>query len=191
MKKMKVLDDLLLDLVKDMYYAEKQIVKALPKLIKNVKSEELREAFENHLEETRDQVSKLEDIFEELGATPRAKKCPAIDGILEEGKEVLEANVDPDVLDAALIVAAQKVEHYEIASYGSIRTFAEQLGMQEVVDLAQEILDQEGKTDKLLTEIAGSINRKAENPESEDEEEEQKSGRKFSREREMVEAKPR
>lgn len=161
MKRMKTLNDLLTDLVKDIYYAEKQIVKTLPKMIKAAHDGELIEAFESHLEETHNHITRLESIFEELGISPRAKKCPAIEGIIEEGKEVLNIDIEPDVLDSALIVTGQKVEHYEMASYGSIRTFAETLGLEKVVRLAQETLNEEGDADKKLTEIADHINERA------------------------------
>jgi ferritin-like metal-binding protein YciE len=161
MKKMKNLEDLLLDMVRDVYYAEKQIIKALPKMIKKAHSGELKDAFEQHLEETQHQVERLESVFEELGASVRAKKCAAMDGIIEEGKEHMEMEMEPSVMDASMIVTAQKIEHYEIAAYGSIRTFAEILGYEEVVNILQETLDEESATDKKLTEIAQTINEEA------------------------------
>lgn len=168
--KLNSLEDLFVDLLRDIYYAEKQITKALPKMAKNATSEELRTAFETHLEETEVQIERLEKVFKAVGQTARGKKCPAMDGLIEEAKELLEEDVEPSVLDAGLIVAAQKVEHYEIASYGSLRTFAEHLGYEDVVELLQETLDEESATDEKLTELAeANVNEAAETEESEEE----------------------
>jgi ferritin-like metal-binding protein YciE len=157
-KKMKTLKDLLTEQVKDLYYAEKQILKALPKMIKKASSAELKAAFEGHLEETEVQVERLEKVFEMLDLPARGKTCPAIDGIIEEGKELMQEEAEPPVMDAGLIAAAQKVEHYEIASYGCVRTYANLLGLNKISELLQETLDEEGATDHKLTAIAENIN---------------------------------
>lgn len=154
--KLESLHDLLVDECKDLYSAENMLVKALPKMAKAASSPELKAAFEEHLEETRGQVDRLVTIFESLGASPKGKKCKAMEGLVEEGSEVIEADGDGSVKDAALICAAQKVEHYEMAGYGCARTFAQLLGLNDVADLLQETLDEEGNADKKLTEIAES-----------------------------------
>lgn len=155
--KLKTLDDLLLDQLKDLYNAEQQLVKALPKMAKAAESEELRTAFTDHLEETRGQVERLEKVFDLLEAPHRGKKCKAMEGLIEEGKELMEEDAEPTVLDAGLIGAAQKVEHYEIASYGTARSIARLLGHDDVADLLQETLDEEGAADKKLTELAENV----------------------------------
>lgn len=154
--KMQTLDDLFLEQLRDLYSAENQIVKALPKMAKYASSEELKSAFEEHLEQTKGHVERLEEIFERLGARSKGKKCEAMEGLLEEGKEILSMNAEPSVRDAAMIAAAQRVEHYEIAGYGCARTFARLLGDQEAADLLQQTLDEEGETDQKLTQIAES-----------------------------------
>ena len=144
--------------LKDLYSAEKQLTKALPKMAKAATNEDLQQAFESHLEETEGQIERLEKIFKQLDiAYGRVEKCKAMEGLIEEGKTLLEEGLAPDVLDAALICAAQKVEHYEIAGYGCARTFAQQLGYDEVAALLQETLDEEGNADKKLTGIAESV----------------------------------
>lgn len=144
--------------LKDLYSAEKQLTKALPKMAKASTNEELRLAFESHLEETEGQIERLEKIFKQLDISyGRVEKCKAMEGLIEEGKEIMEEGLEPDVLDAALICAAQKVEHYEIAGYGCARTFAQQLGHADIADLLQETLDEEGNADKKLTAIAESV----------------------------------
>ncbi len=144
--------------LKDIYSAEKQITKALPKMAKAATNEDLKEAFESHLEETEGQIERLERIFKELDISfARVEKCKAMEGLIEEGKEIMEEDLEPEVLDAALICAAQKVEHYEMAAYGCARTFAQQLGHSEIADLLQETLDEEGAADKKLNEIAESV----------------------------------
>jgi ferritin-like metal-binding protein YciE len=152
--KMKTLEDLLAHELKDLYSAEKQLTKALPKMAKAASSDALREAFEGHLEETEEQISRLEQVFEKLELPSRGHKCKAMEGLIEEGKEILEEDMEDNVRDAALIAAAQRVEHYEIAGYGCARTFAELLGHQEVVELLQTTLDEEKATDEKLTQIA-------------------------------------
>jgi ferritin-like metal-binding protein YciE len=152
--KMKTLDDLLAHEIKDLYSAEKQLTKALPKMAKAATSEELRTAFESHLAETEEQINRLEEIMGKLDIPTRVPKCKAMEGLIEEGKDILEEDMDDNVRDAALICAAQRAEHYEIAAYGCARTFAELLGHGEIVDLLQQTLDEEKATDEKLTEIA-------------------------------------
>ena len=162
MAKTKSLADLFVNLLKDMYYAEKQIVKTLPKLAKHAESAELRQAFEHHLQETQGQVERLDQVFALCDLKPTAKSCPAIKGILEEGEEDMKEAKNPDVLDAGMIADAQAVEHYEIARYGTMIAWAEQLGMKEAVALLQQTLEQEYNADRTLTEIAeSSLNRQA------------------------------
>ena len=157
------LHDLLVNELKDIYSAENQMIKALPKMAKAASSEDLRAAFEEHLEQTKGQVERLDEIFKELEVSARGKKCKAMEGLIEEGKELMEEDADPSVLDAGLIAAAQKVEHYEIASYGCARTYARQLGLENVAELLQETLGEEEETDKKLTELAeSSVNIEAE-----------------------------
>ena len=156
--KTKNFQDLLELELKDLYSAEKQLTKALPKMAKAATNEDLKESFESHLEETEGQVERLETIFKQLDiAFSRVEKCKAMEGLIEEGKEIMEEDLEPEVLDAALICAAQKVEHYEIAGYGCARTFAQQLGHAEVADLLQQTLDEEGAADEKLNEIAESV----------------------------------
>lgn len=171
---MDTLQELYLEQLQDVYDAEKQLVKALPKMAKTATHEELKAAFEQHLEQTEEHVARLERIFEELGEKPKGKKCKAMQGLVEEGKEMMEEDASSDVMDAGLICAAQKVEHYEIATYGCLRTYAELLGFDEQADLLQETLDEEKDTDENLTELAvGCINLDAEDGDEEDEEEEE------------------
>jgi ferritin-like metal-binding protein YciE len=159
---MKKLEDLFLHLLKDVYHAEKQILRALPKMAKSAESEELRKAFETHREETEQQVERLEQVFEIMGRKARGEPCEAIQGLVEEAKEVMEEAEDPDVMDAGLLAAAQAVEHYEIARYGTLRAWAEELGKQDAAKLLQETLDEEKKTDQLLSELAvARLNREA------------------------------
>jgi len=152
--KVKNLHDLFVEELKDLYSAEKQLLKALPKMAKAACSDELRQGFVEHLEQTEGQVARLEEIFEGLGVSPRGKKCLAMEGLIEEGKEIMEEDMDENVLDAALIAAAQKVEHYEIAGYGTVCTFAKLLGEDRAAELLQETLDEEKETDVKLTELA-------------------------------------
>jgi ferritin-like metal-binding protein YciE len=151
------LQELFVEQLKDLYSAENQIIKALPRMAKNASNPELRAAFEAHLEETRAQVERLDQIAEEIGVrTLKGKKCQGMEGLIEEGKEVMQ-EFDDDVLDAGLIGAAQKVEHYEIAAYGTARTHANMLGLKRVARLLQQTLDEEGKTDKKLTQLAENV----------------------------------
>jgi ferritin-like metal-binding protein YciE len=152
------LRDLFVEQLKDLYSAENQIIKALPKMIKSASSDELKAGFEEHLEQTKEQAARLEQIFETLGESPKGKKCKGMEGLLAEGKELMEEDAEPDVLDAGLISAAQHVEHYEIAGYGTVRTYAELLGDQKAVQLLQQTLDEEKETDQKLSELASQIN---------------------------------
>jgi ferritin-like metal-binding protein YciE len=162
MKKFPTLRELFINELRDLYSAENQILKALPKMVKAASSEELKSAFSEHLEQTKEHVKRLEQIFDKLDTRPKGKKCVGMEGIIEEGKELLEEDAEQEVLDAGLIAAAQKVEHYEMAVYGCVRTFAKQLGDNDAAELLQETLDEEGEADKKLTEIAErSINQEA------------------------------
>lgn len=160
--KEKTLNDLFLQSLKDVYYAEKQILKALPKMAKAAESEELKQAFETHRDETEVQIERLEQIFKMLGKAARGEQCEAINGIIEEGKEVMEDFADSVALDAGILAAAQAVEHYEITRYGSLKTWARELGMEDAASLIEETLEEEKKTDKLLTQLAEArVNTKA------------------------------
>jgi len=152
--KIKSLQDLLVHELRDLYDAEHRILKALPKMARATSHAELRGAFEQHLEQTRQQVSRLEQAFEKLGESARKKKCLGVEGLVEEAAELMGENIEPDVLDAGLIAAAQKVEHYEVAGYGSARTWAQQLGLHEVASLLEQTLDEEKETDRKLTQLA-------------------------------------
>lgn len=155
------IEKLFVNELKDIYSAEKQITRALPKMAKAATSDEVRTAFETHLKETEGQIQRLDRVFEILAKTSGGKTCQGMKGLLEEGAEVLEESSQGDVRDAAMISAAQRVEHYEIAAYGSVRTYAELLGQKEVAQLLQETLNEEGETDKKLTQIAKKINPQA------------------------------
>ena len=158
----KTLDDLFLDTLKDIYYAEKQIVKALPKMAKAANSPALKAGFEQHLEETEGHVERLEQIFELIGKPARGKTCDAILGILEEGKSIMDEFKGTVALDAGLVSAAQAVEHYEMARYGTLRTWAQQLGMKEAVGLLEATLKEEEAADRKLSQVAvADVNRKA------------------------------
>jgi ferritin-like metal-binding protein YciE len=150
------LDKLFLEELKDVYNAEKQILRALPKMAKAADSPELRQAFTKHLKETEGQVQRLEKIFRELGQAARGKKCKGMEGLLEEGKEMLEEDGEPAVIDAALIASAQRVEHYEIAAYGCLRTYAQLLGHSQAEQLLQQTLQEEEAADQKLTELGES-----------------------------------
>jgi ferritin-like metal-binding protein YciE len=163
------LHELFVDELKDIYDAEKQLTKALPKMAKAAESEELRAAFEEHLEITRMQVNRLEEVFKSLGMAARGKTCEGMKGLIEEGQEKMQELEQGATLDAALIASAQKVEHYEIASYGTLATFAEIMGHQEAKDLLGQTLDEEKEADERLTQVAGQINFEAETEEGEEE----------------------
>jgi ferritin-like metal-binding protein YciE len=149
------LNDLFVEQLQDLYSAETQIVEALPKLTNAASAEELRDAFEQHLQETREHVKRLDQIFGQVGASPRGEKCEGMAGLIKEGEKILsKQGGDPNVVDAALIAAAQRVEHYEIAGYGTLKTLAGHLDLGDAKDLLDRTLDEEGKADKLLTKIA-------------------------------------
>ena len=156
------LRELYIDELKDLYSAENQLVKALPKMAKAANSDELRQGFEEHLEQTRGHVQRLEQIFEMLGENPKGKKCVGMEGLVDEGSEVMSEDYDDEVMDAALIAAAQRVEHYEIAGYGTVAAYADLLGESEHAGLLRETLDEEKETDEKLTQLAGTINVEAE-----------------------------
>jgi ferritin-like metal-binding protein YciE len=158
----KNVQDLLLQELRDLYDAEKQLVRALPKMAKGASSEQLRQAFEEHLDETKGQVERLEQVFETLDKRSRGKPCEAMRGLVQEASEMMEEIKTPQVLDAALIAGAQKVEHYEIAAYGSVRALAEACGHQEAAQLLEETLEEEKAADEKLNQIALSeVNRTA------------------------------
>jgi ferritin-like metal-binding protein YciE len=158
----KTMEDLFLHTLKDVYHAEKQILKALPKMMKKASSQELKEAFETHRTETEGQVERLEKVFELLGKRAQGKPCAAMEGIIEEAKEAMEEIEDKSVLDAALLADAQTVEHYEISRYGTMVAMAKQLGMDEAAGLLEETLAEEKKTDELLSQLAlSNLNDKA------------------------------
>ena len=155
------LKELYVEELKDIYNAENQLVKALPKLAKAAASDELRQGFEEHLEQTKEHVARLEQIFEALEESPKGKKCAGMEGLVEEGSEVLKEGLEGAVLDAALIGAAQRVEHYEIAAYGTVIAFAQTLGESDQAALLEETLSEEKETDEKLTELAKQINEQA------------------------------
>ena len=166
------MQDLFLNELKDVYNAEKQLVRALPRMAKAAQDPQLQRAFTKHLRETEGHVDRLERIFKSLGQTPRGKKCKGMEGLVEEGKEILEEDGASEVIDAALISAAQRVEHYEIAAYGCLRTYAQLLGMNDADRLLQQTLEEEEATDKALTALGeGGINQAAVAAGAEDEEE--------------------
>lgn len=152
----KLLDNLFHDTLKDIYYAERQILNALPKMARGAQSERLRSAFEDHRDQTETHVERLQKVFEIIGKPARGKTCPAIDGIIEEGEEVMAAFKGAPALDAGLIAAAQAVEHYEIARYGTLRQWAKQLGLKDAAALLEQTLEEESSTDDLLTDLAES-----------------------------------
>ena len=180
MAKLKNLEDFLMDELKDLYSAEKQLTKALPKMAKAATSPELAQAFTDHLKETEGQIDRLEKIAKLAGGKALSgKKCKAMEGLIEEGKELMEEDAEPEVMDVALICAAQKVEHYEIASYGCAATYARLLGYDEVEALLNETLEEEKGADEKLTGIADELNPEALQPAGDDEEETgKKSGKK-------------
>jgi len=170
--KLESLDDLLVHDLQDIYNAEGQIVKALPKMIKAAHHPELQAAFEEHLEQTEGQIERLDQIFKLLGLPAKGEKCDGMAGLIEEGKKTMAQDATPSVMDAALIAAAQKIEHYEIASYGCVCTYAEMLGYEQVNDLLGQNLEEEETTDEKLTALAESvINVEAEEADTEAEEE--------------------
>ena len=155
--KLDTLKTLYIDELRDLYNAENQLLKALPKMAEGASSEDLKDAFEKHLEQTKSQVERLEEVFQEIGETPKGKTCKAMKGLIEEGSEILKEDGEESVIDAGIIVAAQKVEHYEIASYGSVRTFAQLLGKDRSAELLQTTLDEESETNETLNQLAEEI----------------------------------
>jgi len=166
------LKELYIDELRDIYNAETQLVKALPKMAKASTSDELRSGFESHLEQTKGHVQRLEEIFDALDEKPTGKKCAGMQGLVKEGEEIMGEDFEGAVMDAALISAAQRVEHYEIAAYGCVRSWAELLGENEAVSLLEKTLEEERKTDQKLTELSEQINveAKSQDPESEEQE---------------------
>jgi ferritin-like metal-binding protein YciE len=156
------LNDLFVHELEDLYDAEKRLTDALPKMAEAASNQDLKQAFQSHLNETEQHVNRLEQVFQLIGKTPNRETCDAMKGLISEGGHAISAKGDPDVRDAALIAAAQRVEHYEMAGYGTLRTFAQQLGMNDIASILQRTLDEEGAADKKLTRIAEShINRQA------------------------------
>jgi ferritin-like metal-binding protein YciE len=173
MARLTSLDDLLVHELQDIYHAEGQIIKALPKMIKAASHPELQAAFEEHLEQTEGQVERLDQAFKLLGVPAKGQKCEGMAGLIEEGKKMMEEDAEPSVMDAALIAAAQKIEHYEIASYGCVCTYAEMLGYEQVHDLLGQNMEEEELTDEKLTALAETvINIDAEEAEDSETEEE-------------------
>jgi ferritin-like metal-binding protein YciE len=158
------LQKLYVEELRDLHSAERQIIQALPKMIKAATSPDLKAGLQEHLEITKEQLARLDQIFEKLGKKGTGKKCKGMEGVLADGKEVLEEDMEDDVRDAAIISAAQHVEHYEMAGYGTVRTYAQLLGEKEAMKLLQQTLDEEGDADKQLTQLAGKINVEAEAP---------------------------
>jgi ferritin-like metal-binding protein YciE len=171
-KELKSLHDLYIHEIKDIYSAEKQLTRALPKMAKAARSEELRQGFETHLEETEGQIERLEEILKRHNQSTTGPKCKGMEGLLAEGEEMIQEEGSDAVIDAGLIVAAQKVEHYEIATYGSLCTFAKMMGHDEDLELLKETLNEEESTDEKLTEVAMTINEEAEEGSEEAHEEE-------------------
>lgn len=155
--KIDTLQKLFVEELRDLYSAENQLLKALPKMAKTASSDELKQAFEDHLEETKEHVARLDEIFRGLDESPKGKTCKAMQGLVEEGSEILEEEGEQAVLDAGIIAAAQKVEHYEMASYGTVRAWATLLGDEEAADLLQQTLEEEGEANKRLSELAEEI----------------------------------
>ena len=151
------LEKLYISELRDLYSAENQLLKALPKMAKGASSPDLKDAFQKHLEQTKGHVERLEELFEQLDESPKGKTCQAMKGLIEEGSEILKEECEESVLDAGMIVAAQKVEHYEIASYGSVRTFANLLGQDEAARLLQSTLDEEAETNEILNRLAETV----------------------------------
>jgi len=176
-----VLKELYIDELRDIYNAETQLVKALPKMAKASTSDELRSGFESHLEQTRGHVQRLEEIFDALDEKPTGKKCAGMQGLVKEGEGIMDEDFQGEVMDAALISAAQRVEHYEIAAYGCVRSWAELLGESEAASLLEKTLEEEKETDQKLTELSEKINVEAKGQDEEGEEEEQPETRKKAR----------
>ena len=161
MSETSTLEELYVDELRDLYSAENQLLKALPKMAKAADSKDLKAGFEEHLEQTEGHVERLEKIFEDLDKSPKGKKCKAMEGLIEEGSDVIKEDMSPEVKDAALIAAGQRVEHYEMAGYGTVRTYAELLDYPDAAKLLQSTLDEEGDTNKKLMKLAKKVNPKA------------------------------
>lgn len=155
--KLNTLRDLYVEQLQDLYSAENQLVKALPKMEKAASHPELKQAFQSHLAQTQQHIERLDQVFTQLGEKPGGHTCKAMEGLIAEGQEMIKMKGEPAAIDAGLIAAAQRVEHYEMAGYGCVRTYAAQLGEKQSAKLLQQTLDEEGKTDKLLTEIAERV----------------------------------
>ena len=155
--KIDTLETLFVEELKDIYDAEKRLVKAIPKMAKAASSEELKQALQEHLEVTKGHVARLEEVFESVGVAAKAKTCPGMKGLIEEGEEVIGEDAEENMMDAAIIGAAQRVEHYEIAAYGTVRTFAEKLGNDQAVELLQQTLDEEKEADEKLSQISEQL----------------------------------
>lgn len=164
MAKLEGLHDLFLEQLKDMYDSEKQLIKALPKMAKEAENEQLKRAIEHHLEETKGQAERLERVFESVEAKARGKHCAGMEGIIDEGKEMLDQDAEPAVRDAGIIASAQRVEHYEIAAYGTLVAYAKDMGHREAVTLLQQNLQEEEAADRKLTEISRTVNHDAMQP---------------------------
>jgi ferritin-like metal-binding protein YciE len=175
------LRQLYIDELRDLYNAETQLVKALPKMAKASSNAELRQGFEEHLRQTSEQVSRLEQIFDMLGEKPTGKKCMGMEGLVKEGAETMQEDYEDAVMDAAIIGAAQRVEHYEIAGYGTVRAFAELLGENEHISLLEQTLEEEKQTDEKLSQLAEDINSQASEVEEEETETRPRSGKTSSR----------
>ena len=178
---MNSIEKLLYEELKDIYDAEKQLTKALPKMVKAAQSEELREALQEHLSVTEEQVTRLESVFDLIGQPAKGKTCEGMKGLIEEGKEAMEEYEDDPLKDVAIIGAAQRVEHYEIAAYGTVRTLAEKIGNREAAELLQQTLDEEKEADERLTEIAEEVLDGVESQMSEEDEESEEMGRRPQR----------
>lgn len=161
MPKIQTMEQIFVEEIRDLYDAEKQLTRALPKMAKASNSQELKAAFTEHLEVTKGQIARLEQVFEMLEQKARSKPCKAMKGLIEEGQEQMETNADAPIKDLALIGAAQKVEHYEIAGYGTVRTMAQQMGRKDVAQLLEETLREEEATDKKLTQVAKGVYKEA------------------------------
>jgi len=175
------LKELYIDELRDIYHAETQLVKALPKMAKASTSDDLRSGFESHLEQTKGHVQRLEEIFDALDEKPSGKKCAGMQGLVKEGEEIMDEDFEGEVMDAALISAAQRVEHYEIAAYGCVRSWAELLGESEATSLLEKTLDEEKETDRKLTELSQEINVQAKGQDEEGKEKGQPEPRKKAR----------
>ena len=165
---MNTLKELFHETLKDVYFAENAILKALPKMASKATHEDLKAAFTEHVEQTKGQVKRLDQVFKMLGEKPEGKECPALKGLVQETEELISETKEPNVLDAGLIGCAQAVEHYEMARYGTLMAWAEQLDMEDAAELLEETLDEEKETDEKLTELSGSINEEADDEEEDD-----------------------